>query len=360
MPQTMPKTPTRHKFATYWQTVGPTALADHAQEPWALLRPDESVVHLEIALQASTGARVARRVGVSRAAVTQAKHRLDAKLTAFPLGSGSRTGSAPRPPQPDRDPWPGRPAVAPWLAEPLTFLGGPTYEVGARGHSYTVQRADPNPSVEHLFRLGVLVGTLVVDRDEGCLGFGTLAEEDWARRANHGSHGRRWREATRAAGAGADKMVAKHERGAGSDLQRDYKYALDPDDGLNEGLSGGDAATLAGFGEMPQDRHADRFGLGVRVFGRGDEGGFFWEPSDAPTNALLDYAITVPPSFLKPLPANVLARVRRMVKDGASPQMTAERLHVHEGKVRVVTGLIPAPEAPSMPIAYALVNKLHR
>ena len=71
--KTMPTTPTRHnKFARYWQTVSPTARADFPQEPWQLLRPDESVVHLEIALQASTGARVARRVGVSRAAVTQA------------------------------------------------------------------------------------------------------------------------------------------------------------------------------------------------------------------------------------------------------------------------------------------------
>jgi len=72
MPKTMPKTPSRHKFARYWLTVRPTALADHAQEPWQLLRPDESVCHLEISLQASTRARVARRVGVSRAAVTQA------------------------------------------------------------------------------------------------------------------------------------------------------------------------------------------------------------------------------------------------------------------------------------------------
>jgi hypothetical protein len=353
MPKTMPKTPTRHKFARYWQTVSPTACADFPQEPWQLLRPDESVVHLEIALQASTGAKVARRVGVSRAAVTQAKHRLDAKLTAFPLGSGSRTGrTSPVGETPERDPWPGRPAVAPWHAETLTFLGGPTYEVGARGHSYTVQRADPNPSAENLFHLGLRPAALS-DAPAGCLGFGTLAEEDWGRRANDGPHGRRWRDAARAAVSDADRMVAKHERGAGSDLQRDYKYALHPDDGLNEGLSGGDAATLAGFGDMPQDRHADRFGLGVRVFGRGDEGGMFWEPSDAPTNALLDYAITVPPSFLKPLPANVLACVRRMVTDGASPQMTAERLHVHEGKVRVVTGLIPTPEATGMQSAYA-------
>lgn len=357
--KTMPKPPTRHKFARYWQTVSLTACADFPQEPWALLRPDESVCHLEIALHASTRARVARRVGVSRAAVTQAKHRLDAKLTAFPLGSGSRTGSAPRPPQPERDPWPGRPAVAPWHAETLTFLGGATYEVGARGHSYTVQRADPNPSAENLFHLGLRAAALS-DAAAGCLGFGTLAEEDWRRRANDGPHGRRWREATRAAVTDADALVAKHERGAGYDLQRDYKHALAPDDGLNEGLSGGDAATMAGFGEMPQDRHADRFGLGVRVFGRGDEGGMWWEPSDAPTNALLDYAITVPPSFLKPLPANVLACVRRLAKAGASPALTAERLHVHEGKVRVVTGLIPTPEAPSMLIAYASVNEMHR
>jgi len=350
--KTMPTTPTRGKFAQYWQTVRPTALVDHAHEPWPLLRPDESVVHLEIALQASTGARVARRVGVSRAAVTQAKRRLDAKLVTFPLGSGSRTGSAPRPPQPERDPWPGRPAVAPWHAEPLTFLGGATYEVGARGHSFAVRRADPNPSAANLFHLGLRPAALSDDA-AGCLGFGALAEEDWARRANDGPHGRRWRDAAPAAVSDADKMVAKHERGAGSDLQRDYKYALHPDDGLNDGLSGGDAAVLAGFGEMPQDRHADRFGLGVRVFGRGDEGGMWWYPSDTPTTALLAFADTVPPSFLAPLPANVLACVRRMVTAGASPQMTAERLHVHEGKVRVVTGLIPTSEAPSMPIAYA-------
>jgi len=346
---TMPKTPTRHKFAAYWQTVSPTARADFPQEPWQLLRPDECVCHLEIALHASTGARVARRVGVSRAAVTQAKHRLAAKLgelVTFPLGSGSRTGSAPRPPQPERDPWPGRPAVAPsWHAETLTFLGGATYEIGARGHSYTVQRADPNPSAENLFHLGLRPAALS-DDVEGCLGFGTLAEEDWARRANDGPHGRRWRDVARAAVGDADKIVAKHERGAGRDLQRDYKYALDPDDGLNEGQHGGDAAVLAGFGEMPQDRHADRCGLGVRVFGRGDEGGMWWEPSDAPTNALLAFADTVPPSFLAPLPGNVLACVRRMVAAGASPALVAERLHVHEGKVRVVTGLIPTPEAP--------------
>ena len=353
MPKT-PTTPTRGKFAAYWQTIRPTALVDHAQEPWAQLRPDESVCHLEIALQASTGAKVARRVGVSRAAVTQAKRRLDAKLTAFPLGSGDHTGKTLEPVGsiPDRDPWPTRPAVAPWHAEPLTFLGGPTYEVGARGHSYSVQRADPNPSAENLFHLGLRPAALSDDA-AGCLGFGTLAEEDWGRRANDGPHGRRWRQATRAAVTDADRMVAKHERGAGSDLHHDYRYALYPDDGLNDGQSGGDAAVLAGFGETPQDRHADRFGLGVRVFGRGDEGGMFWEPKDAPTNALLDYAITVPPSFLKPLPDNVLACVRRMVTAGASPQMTAERLHVHEGKVRVVTGLIPTSEAPSMPIAYA-------
>ena len=321
MPRTMPKTPTtptRGKFAAYWQTVRPTAHADFPQEPWQLLRPDESVCHLEIALHASTGARVARRVGVSRAAVTQAKRRLDAKLVTFPLGSGSRTGSAPRPPQPERDPWPGRPAVAPWHAEPLTFLGGATYEVGARGHSFAVRRADPNPSAANLFHLGLRPAALSDDA-AGCLGFGALAEEDWARRANDGPHGRRWRDAAPAAVSDADKMVAKHERGAGSDLQRDYKYALHPDDGLNDGLSGGDAAVLAGFGEMPQDRHADRFGLGVRVFGRGDEGGMWWYPSDTPTTALLAFADTVPPSFLAPLPANVLACVRRMVTAGASP-----------------------------------------
>jgi len=72
MPKTMPKTPSRHKFARYWQTVSLTACADFPREPWQLLRPDESVCHLEIALHASAGARVARRVGVSRAAVTQA------------------------------------------------------------------------------------------------------------------------------------------------------------------------------------------------------------------------------------------------------------------------------------------------
>ena len=75
MPQTMPKTPTtptRGKFAQYWRKVRPTALVDHAQEPWQQLRPDESVVHLEVDLQNATRADVARRVGVSRAAVTQA------------------------------------------------------------------------------------------------------------------------------------------------------------------------------------------------------------------------------------------------------------------------------------------------
>src|SRR5665647_3816412 len=95
MPKTMPKTPTRHKFARYWQTVSPTARVDFPQEPWLLLRPDESVVHLEVDLQNATRADVARRVSVTRAAVGQAKKRLDERLELW------RSMPAPDPPLAD-------------------------------------------------------------------------------------------------------------------------------------------------------------------------------------------------------------------------------------------------------------------
>src|SRR5665647_872688 len=83
MPKTMPKPPTRHKFARYWQTVSPTARADFPQEPWPLLRPDECVVRLEVDLQNATRADVARRVSVTRSAVTKAHHRLQSRLSAI-------------------------------------------------------------------------------------------------------------------------------------------------------------------------------------------------------------------------------------------------------------------------------------
>jgi hypothetical protein len=121
---TMPKTPTCHKFAAYWQTVRPTALVDHAQEPWQQLRPDESVVHLEVDLQNATRADVARRVSVTRSAVTKAKHRLDARL------------SATTPPPPPLEP--------PAALDSILTVEGLDVAVSVRGAWYTAEPVDPS------------------------------------------------------------------------------------------------------------------------------------------------------------------------------------------------------------------------
>ena len=152
MPQTMPKTPTRHKFARYWQIVRPTALVYHAQEPWPLLRPDEAVVHLEVDLQNATRADVARRVSVTRSAVTKAHHRLDARLSAI---------TAPAPP-------PDPPAA---LDSVLTF-DGLDVAVSVRGALYTAEPA--HPSTATIMGRG--------DPPAFCRGFGGLVREDWGQR----------------------------------------------------------------------------------------------------------------------------------------------------------------------------------
>ena len=152
MPKTMPKTPTRHKFARYWQTVSPTARVDFPQEPWQLLRPDESVVHLEVDLQNATRADVARRVSVTRSAVTKAKHRLDARLSAI---------TAPPPPL---DP--------PAALDSILTLEGLDVVVSVRGKWFTAEPLDP--STKTLMERG--------DPPAFCRGFGNLSREDWGQR----------------------------------------------------------------------------------------------------------------------------------------------------------------------------------
>ena len=207
MPKTMPKTPTRHKFAAYWQTVSPTACADFPQEPWQLLEqhPDECVVRYEVDLQNVTRANVARRAGVSRAAVTQAKRRLDEHLELW------RSLPAPEPPLAD-------------FSADLDTSGGLRVHVACSSGRYIVENSAPSWAE-------------IMSADPGppfVEGFGGLGVEDWGEqkqiRADR-AHSRRNKD--RGYGDKAStwaRFVDDQCRAARGGVRHRYRWALGPDE----------------------------------------------------------------------------------------------------------------------------------
>lgn len=245
--KTMPTTPTRGKFAQYWRTVRPTALVDHAQEPWALLRPDESVVHLEVDLQNATRADVARRVSVTRSAVTKAHHRLQARLSAL---------TAPAPPL--------DPSAA---LDSILTVEGLDVVVSVRGKWYTAEPLDPSTAT--------LMGR--GDPPAFCGGFGGLSREDWGQhqreRADRafsrehkcdgfGPRGRSWAQ-----------FVGDQVKDARRAVQHYARHALDAD------LEAPASPAVAFEHELMDG--------GFHYIGDRGEGGMQWERSDLPTNRWL-------------------------------------------------------------------------
>jgi hypothetical protein len=244
MPQTMPKPRARHKFAAYWQTVSPTARADFPQEPWQLLRPDESVVRLEVDLQNATRADVARRVSVTRSAVTNAHHRLQARLSAI---------TAPAPPL---DP--------PAALDSILTIEGLDVAVSVRGAWYTAEPVDP--SAETLMCRG--------DPPAFCDGFGGLSREDWGQRRQEradrafshehkgegfGPRGRSWAQ-----------FVGDQVNDARRAVQHYARHALDAE------VEAPASPAVAFEHELMEG--------GFHYIGDRGEGGMRWDRSDLPTN----------------------------------------------------------------------------
>lgn len=202
----MPKTmPTRHKFATHWSVIAPIAHAEYPQEPWHILRPDEAVDHYEIDLQNATRADVARRVGVSRAAVGQAKKRLDERLGIW------RSLPAPSPPPPD-------------FGADLETSGGLRVHVTCRGGRYIVENGEPSWAE-------------IMSTDPGpphVEGFGGLGKEDWGEqqqiRADR-AHSRRNKKRSYGDKASTwSRFVDDQCRAARGGVRHRYRCALGPDD----------------------------------------------------------------------------------------------------------------------------------